>query len=59
MRFAFLTQALLVFLSMACSGGSAPTTPSSTSADLPSWQIDLNGDIYDVDLGGLLEVSEK
>ncbi len=54
MRSAFLTVGLLMFLSLACSGPSAPTAPSTPTADLPSWVINVDGSDYEVGPGDLL-----
>ena len=54
MRFAFLTITMLVLVSMSCSGSSAPTVPSEPVADLPSWNISVDGQDYVVGPGDLL-----
>ena len=43
MRSAYLTFGLLLVLSVACSGQSAPSAPASPSADLPSWSMTMDG----------------
>ena len=54
MRFAFLTVAMLMLVSMSCSGSSAPTMPDEPVADLPSWNISVDGEDYVVGPADLL-----
>ena len=53
MRSAFLILGLMLFMGMACSSGSEPTSPALVS-DLPSWQINVDGQDYNVGLGDLM-----
>ncbi len=55
MRFAFLTVSMLVFVCMSCSGNSAPTMPEDQMAELPSWNISVDGQDYEVGPGNLLD----
>ena len=48
MRSAFLTVGLLMCMSLACSGGSGPVAPDNPSAELPSWQMNIDGTDYEV-----------
>jgi len=54
MRFAFLTVSVLALLVMSCSGGTTPTAPDSTIADLPTWTINYEGSDYIVGPGDLM-----
>jgi len=56
MRSVFLTIGLaLALMSFGCSGSSAPNMPDNNSAELPSWNFSVDGDLYYVDMDELLD----
>ncbi len=54
MRLSLIFSAMMVLICMGCSGTSAPTTPKDTTADLPSWNISFEGQVYNVGPADLL-----
>jgi hypothetical protein len=55
MRSAYLILGLLLFVSVACSGQSAPSAPSNPSADLPSWSMKVDGVDYNFSMSDILQ----